>query len=107
MRYKDLPEIRKIYNSARWIKTRKAKLSINPICERCKEKGIITPAVIIHHKEYITDKNYTDENIVYNLDNLESLCHQCHNEEHFTINEYRFDENGNILKEYEKKKNIY
>ncbi|MEE0929545.1 MAG: HNH endonuclease [Acutalibacteraceae bacterium] len=34
---------------------------------------------MIHHKEYITDNNYEDDNVFFNIDNLESLCLDCHN----------------------------
>ena len=60
--------------------------------------GIKTPAYFIHHKEYITDKNYEDDNIFFNIDNLESLCKACHNQEHFSDEEYSFNENGDLIK---------
>lgn len=61
--------------------------------------GIKTPAYFVHHKEYVTDKNYEDENVFFNIDNLESLCKMCHNEEHFSSKEeYTFDENGDVIK---------
>lgn len=79
MTYRDNPEIAKRYKSKRWKKLRNQKLLLNPLCERCLEKGIYTSSYIIHHKEYITDINYMDDNVFYNLDNLESLCLDCHN----------------------------
>ena len=60
--------------------------------------GKYNPAYIIHHKEYITDKNYEDDNVFYNMENLESLCIDCHNKEHFKKNEYYFDDNGDLKK---------
>ena len=61
--------------------------------------GIYNPAKIIHHKEYVTDLNYEDDNIFFNIDNLESLCQDCHNNEHFTEEaEYSFDKNGDLIK---------
>lgn len=61
--------------------------------------GIKTPAYFIHHKEHITDKNYKNENIFFDIDNLESLCKACHNQEHFSDEEeYTFNEEGDLIK---------
>lgn len=100
MKYADNPLIAKKYHSKRWQQLRQIKLNkVGGLCERCKKKGIYTSAYIIHHKEYITDKNYEDDNVFYNIDNLEALCFKCHNKEHFESEEnYDFDINGNIVK---------
>ena len=62
--------------------------------------GIFNAAVIVHHKEYVTDTNYEDDNIFFNIDNLECLCQDCHNKEHFANKdeEYIFDKNGDVIK---------
>ena len=61
--------------------------------------GIFNSAYIIHHKEYVTDKNYEDDDVFFNMDNLESVCQDCHNKEHFASEEeYIFDENGDLIK---------
>ena len=40
-----------------------------------------------------------DDNVFYNIDNLESLCFDCHQKEHFAEeDEYIFDENGDLIK---------
>ena len=99
MTYRDIPEIEQRYKSSRWVKLRKQKLLLNPFCERCLEKGIYNPTKIIHHIEYITDKNYMLDEVFFNLDNLESLCQPCHNEEHFKEEqEYIFDDEGNLVR---------
>lgn len=96
MRYKDNPEIAKKYNCKRWRDLRKMKLMLNPTCERCEKQGKVNPAFIIHHKDYVTEENFKDDEIFYNLENLESVCFACHNQEHFKSNDYFFDENGDI-----------
>lgn len=99
MTYRDDPEIAKKYRSKRWKKTRALKLSMQPFCERCLKEGIYKEAYIVHHKDYVTDKNYLDDNVFYNLDNLESICIEHHNQEHFSSEqEYYFDKEGNIIK---------
>ena len=61
--------------------------------------GIYKAAEIIHHKEYVTDLNYEDDDIFFNIDNTESLCLDCHNKEHFADKqEYYFNENGDLIK---------
>ena len=99
MTYRDNPEIAKKYHSKRWQRLRKQKLILNPTCERCAKRKIYVPAYFVHHKEYITDKNYEDDNVFFNIDNLESLCKKCHQREHFATKvDYTFDENGDLIK---------
>lgn len=62
------------------------------MCERCG--GVAT---ICHHKKYITPANITDPYITLNWENLEALCHECHNLEHQLKRSLTyFDEAGNI-----------
>ena len=97
--YRDNPDIAKKYKSKKWQKIRKQKILLSPFCERCLKEGKYNSTYIVHHKEYITDFNYFDDSVFFNLDNLESLCLDCHNKEHFgTRQEYSFDENGDIIK---------
>lgn len=65
------------------------------ICERCGNL-----ATICHHKVWLNESNVSDPWVTLNWDNLEALCHDCHNKEHFKTNATRdgliFDENGNL-----------
>jgi 5-methylcytosine-specific restriction enzyme A len=56
------------YASKRWRITRRRKLSLNPICERCDEEL----AVEVHHVHGVSNGN------PYALDGLEALCKPCH-----------------------------
>ena len=86
-------EVANFYNSPEWKRARKAyKLYRLNICERCGDIGYY-----VHHKIYITPKNVHNSNVTLNFDNLELLCKNCHNKEHFkTELSYEFDEDGQL-----------
>jgi 5-methylcytosine-specific restriction protein A len=71
---------RKIYQSQRWRMLRLAKLSDNPLCEMCATKGIVKPAVDVHHiVSFMTaDDEVRRKALAYDYDNLMSLCKECH-----------------------------
>lgn len=81
------------YKSKQWLKvSRLYMMQHNYVCERCG--GI---AVICHHKNYITPANIHDLSITLNPDNLECLCQECHNKEHFQKqSKALFDDSGNM-----------
>lgn len=101
------------YKTKRWKQTRRTyALSKYCICERCnrpiylsgvndylpKEKRL---KGIVHHKEHLNESNYLIDEIAYGFDNLELLCFDCHQQEHFGTeilrDGYKFDEDGNIV----------
>ena len=99
--YKDCREEQKrFYASKKWQKCRDAYLSEHPVCERCLLVGRANPAEIVHHKEELNQDNYKDPFISLNPDNLEALCLECHNKEHFAAaevdEELYFDADGNL-----------
>ena len=68
-----------IYQSAKWKKLRESKLQQNPLCEMCLSKGIITPAVDVHHKDsFLNYEGSTRLYKAYNYSNLLSVCKKCH-----------------------------
>ena len=68
------------YNSTAWRRLSRAfLLSKYYICERCGK-----PADIAHHKTHITAANIHNPDISLNPANLEALCIDCHNTEHFS-----------------------
>lgn len=85
------------YRSSAWRRTRAAYLETrHHICERCGR-----PASIVHHRHHIDANNVDDTSITLNPDNLEALCQECHNREHFgqgvTAPGTKFDANGNLV----------
>ncbi len=80
------------YKTKQWKQTSRAYMqSKHYICERCGQ-----PAVICHHKKWLNPGNVHNPEIALNWDNLEALCMDCHNKEHFKKNRAVFDENGNM-----------
>jgi len=92
------PFARRFYKSRAWQECRDAYyVSQHGICERCGNAG-----VIVHHKEPLTPENINNPNITLNWDNLEVLCLDCHNKEHFGTDAIQdglmFDEDGNVVR---------
>ncbi|MFT9269709.1 MAG: HNH endonuclease [Liquorilactobacillus nagelii] len=91
------------YRSKAWQRCRAGYIkSVGGLCERCLAKGIIKHGYIVHHKRYITEDNIGDPLVTLNWDNLEYLCHDCHNAEHFskdevTRDDVMFDESGQLV----------
>lgn len=89
----------KFYNRKQWKQVRDAYFkSVFGLCERCGK-----PGYIVHHKTPLNTNNVNDPKIAYSFDNLELLCLDCHNAEHFAgrpkVREgLVFDENGNLVK---------
>lgn len=87
------------YKGTKWKKTRKAYfISQFGICERCQGAG-----KIVHHKIYLTPDNIHDVDVSLSFDNLELLCHDCHNKEHFkeyaaVRDGFMFDSNGDLIR---------
>ena len=90
----------KFYKSKKWANVRKLYAeSQDGLCERCRQSGLYVPGKIVHHKIYIDDAGLKDPAISLSFDNLELLCQDCHNKEHFKTTparRYEFDELGNI-----------
>jgi hypothetical protein len=64
------PRARRVYDSKKWRLTRRRKLSMSPICERCGEEL----ATEVHHVGGVLDDD------TFDLSRLESLCARCHGE---------------------------
>lgn len=72
-----------IYQSETWRRLRNSYLMEHPLCEICQEKGIIEPAVDIHHKDsFLNYKGLQRLDRAYDYNNLQALCKRCHQEIH-------------------------
>lgn len=66
------------YNSPEWQKVRQAVLMRDRfLCVKCGR-----PAEEVHHKTHLSPKNIGDPRITMDMDNLISLCRDCHFAEH-------------------------
>lgn len=85
------------YQSKAWKKTRRFVFERDlGLCCRCGK-----PGEIVHHKIYLTPQNIDDPSVSLNVDNLETLCRDCHAAEHEgelpTDRGLTFDENGDLI----------
>ena len=92
-----------LYHSPAWERVRAQALARDHgLCQRCMSLGIVTPAVIVHHKTYLTPANVGDPRIALDLRNLTCLCRECHAIVHgfdhaATRADVRFDADGNLV----------
>jgi len=88
------------YHTSAWLKCREAYAAqAGGLCERCASKGIVKPGEIVHHKEWISEQNITDPEVLLSFENLEMLCLDCHNREHYGSSDRRYevDSSGKII----------
>ena len=77
-----------IYNSREWKELRRAKLSVQPLCEQCQKDGeaagipggYIRSATCVHHVVPIETARTKDEmkRLAFDPHNLMALCFACH-----------------------------
>ena len=78
-KYKRDPKTESFYKSREWRKLRAlAYERDNGLCQRCKARGQLVRADVVHHIIEIKE----DWSKRLDMDNLESLCHSCHNQIH-------------------------
>lgn len=94
------------YHSTEWAEVREAALMRDKyLCVMCG-----APAEEVHHVIHLNQENIHDPKIALNMDNLKSLCRNCHFEQHrldrarghkskpVVDEEYEFDEQGFLVK---------
>ena len=89
---------RAFYSSGAWKRCRKdyAK-SVGFWCEECLERGVFTMGDEVHHVIALTPENINDPSISLNLDNLVSLCRECHQKRHGAhARRYELDDLGRV-----------
>ena len=71
--------LHEFYTSPVWRRMRAKVLRDNHYeCERCKKKGLVTPASTVHHRKYLRQH----PELALDEGNLEPICEKCHYEEH-------------------------
>ena len=71
------PEQKRFYSSRAWTYASKSHRAKEPLCERCKERGIVKAAELVHHDPPLNVlwarklNPYSDKYLV-------SLCNRCH-----------------------------
>jgi 5-methylcytosine-specific restriction protein A len=77
-------EYNKLINCQRWVKLRREKIRRNPLCEECQKAGIYRDAEEVHH--IVPVESFTSiekmKQLAYDINNLQSLCHDCHIKAH-------------------------
>ena len=89
-------DVERFYTTRAWRACRASVLKKNGgLCQLCLAKGLIEPAVHVHHKIPLTTENVNDPKIALNADNLMALCESCHGEQHRT-KRWRCDPLGHV-----------
>lgn len=73
-----------VYNSVTWKKLRLEKLKKNPLCEVCLKRGKVESARDVHHITPIgtVESKQAKQVLGFDFENLQSLCKQCHKDQH-------------------------
>ena len=74
---KKTPESRKFYSGSKWTKTSLAHRKREPLCRKCKEKGLVVEGVLVDHNpdRLVLIKKGLDP---YDHKYLQTLCYNCH-----------------------------
>jgi hypothetical protein len=84
------------YDSFQWRECRMQYIEAHDLCEQCG-----APAEVVHHIEHLTKANINNPQITLNSENLQALCHLCHNRVHFRKQDddcrYEIAKDGSII----------
>ena len=86
------------YKSQAWKHTRDIAMKRDGyLCVDCQKKGKFTAAEEVHHITELTPDNVHDPEVTLNLNNLVSLCRECHRARHGARQRrYMIDELGRV-----------
>ena len=77
------PWAKSFYKSKQWQRVRDAAWKRDAgLCVDCFRAGKITPAEEVHHIIELTPLNIRQPSIALGMDNLVSLCRECHKKRH-------------------------
>lgn len=90
---------KQFYKSKAWQACREAAIKRDAyLCIDCAKQNKITAAEEVHHVIELTADNIEDASISLNLDNLASLCRECHRARHGARQRrYKVDEFGRVI----------
>lgn len=71
-----------LYNLRKWRRMRLEHIVRNPLCVKCAEAGKIQPGEEVDHIQ----PHHNDHELMFDPDNLQTLCKACHSEKTFTEN---------------------
>lgn len=93
----------KFYNSNGWKKLRQQKLSEQPLCELCLQRGMTKPGQEVHHAiKFFDQYNEADKwLLLLDPDNLVTVCKSCHQHIHKQRDKFLWPEQRKYL--YDKK----
>lgn len=63
---------------AAWQRLRLAVLKAEPLCRRCRERGVVRAATLVHHMDRIAEGNPA----LARVERLVPMCDECHAVEH-------------------------
>ena len=92
------PWAESFYKSKAWQRCRAAAWARDGgLCQDCLRQGRYTAAEEVHHIILLTPANITDPSISLNLDNLVSICRECHQARHGArARRYKVDDFGRV-----------
>ena len=92
------PWAERFYKSQAWKNIRDVAMKRDAyLCVDCLKSGRYTPAEEVHHIIPLTPDNIEDTDITLNLDNLVSVCRECHKARHGARqHRYSVDELGHV-----------